>query len=500
MAAPSDAFNRKQERSPTSATLLREPLLRSSANTVTVRVQSVPSRERLKPASSKASNGSDSPLARGPGFLVSVRRLPREVWVVLAIDFLNSYRSFGFRSVQYQYLTNEFGLSDLDAGSYLGMQAWLLVIFGMVGAMLVDAWGVRKTALWALSVASVSRGILTFTTDENWMLISLLGLAPFGEAVLSTGIYTVALKKLTTVETRAFAFGVQYSIFNLAGAMADTAADVLRRHDFVVGHWLPFAEYLGGSTWSGLRMHVFVTWLAVLLCLAIAVPFLHDSVLIPLQGPPSPFLGLPPSSPPPLSDAEVAALRAGANAAQRERGYVIAPLPRGGNGNGDGQPQLMQRNLAPSPIFGRANIEALKTASSPRTWLNAARNATGRAAENTRNLCALPEFWRALWLSCCLFFLSKQWGDMDQLLPPFLERHFGVGAPIYTSAHRTRRRLLVQEPPPMAPPISFLALLLPRPLRHSCEPCKPCEPCEPRVLLGMQTIVPANALPWLFAN
>ena len=234
--------------------------------------------------------------------------------------------------------------------------------------------------------------------------------------------------------------------------------------------------------------------------LAIAVPFLHDSVLIPLQGPPSPFLGLPPSSPPPLSDAEVAALRAGANAAQRERGYVIAPLPRGGNGNGDGQPQLMQRNLAPSPIFGRANIEALKTASSPRTWLNAARNATGRAAENTRNLCALPEFWRALWLSCCLFFLSKQWGDMDQLLPPFLERHFGVGAPIYTSAHRTRRRLLVQEPPPMAPPISFLALLLPRPLRHSCEPCKPCEPCEPRVLLGMQTIVPANALPWLFAN
>ena len=30
------------------------------------------------------------------------------------IDFLNSYRSFGFRSVQYQYMVNEYGLSDVE--------------------------------------------------------------------------------------------------------------------------------------------------------------------------------------------------------------------------------------------------------------------------------------------------------------------------------------------------------------------------------------------------
>ena len=422
----SDPFaNRAADRSPSSATLLREPLLRSSANTVTVRVRSVPSKDRLPPPSYKAADEEPTP----SGFIGNLKKLPREVWVVLAIDFLNSYRSFGFRSVQYQYLTNEFELSDLDAGYYLGIQAWLLVIFGMIGAMLVDACGVRQTALCALSVAAVSRGILTLTQDRDWMLVSLLGLAPFGEAVLSTGIYTVALKKLTTVQTRSFAFGVQYSIFNLAGAFADVAADELRQHDFYVGRWLPFAEHLGGSTWSGLRMHVFITWLAVLLCLAIALPFLHDAVLIPLEGPPSPFVGLPPSSPPPLSNEEVAALRRGATAKQRALGYIVAPLPRG-----QGVKPPPQMPLAPSPIFGRANLEALKTASSPTTWLNAARSAMGRATENTRNLCSLNEFWRALWLSCCLFFLSKQWGDMDQLLPPFLERHFGVNAPIYLSA------------------------------------------------------------------
>ena len=52
--------------------------------------------------------------------------------------------------------------------------------------------------------------------------------------MLSTGIYTVALKKLTTPATRGFAFGVQYGIFNFAGALADVAADLLRTHDFEV--------------------------------------------------------------------------------------------------------------------------------------------------------------------------------------------------------------------------------------------------------------------------
>ena len=78
----------------------------------------------------------------------------------------------------------------------LGIQAWLLVVFGLLGSMLVDAWGVRNTAICALSVATVSRGVLVFGRTRQAALIALLVLSPFGEAVLATGIYTVALKKL----------------------------------------------------------------------------------------------------------------------------------------------------------------------------------------------------------------------------------------------------------------------------------------------------------------
>ena len=67
----------------------------------------------------------------------------------------------------------------------------------------------RRTAIASLSVAVVSRAVLTFGRSREALLLALVGLSPFGEAVLSTGIYTVALKKLTTPATRGFAFGVQ---------------------------------------------------------------------------------------------------------------------------------------------------------------------------------------------------------------------------------------------------------------------------------------------------
>ena len=137
------------QRSPKASTLLREPLLRGSAQQVSVRM--------LRRRSTTESADCGSFLRRGAE---SLQQLPREVWVVLLIDFLNSYRSFGFRSVQYQYMVNEFGLSDVETAYWLGVQSWLLVIFGMLGAVLVDAYGVRRTALASLSVAVVSRAVL----------------------------------------------------------------------------------------------------------------------------------------------------------------------------------------------------------------------------------------------------------------------------------------------------------------------------------------------------
>jgi len=399
------------QRSPKASTLLREPLLRDSGQQVSVRLKGTETWfQRSAPPDMRS---------MWQKIVDSCRELPREVMVVLLIDFLNSYRSFGFRSVQYAYMTNEFGLSDVDTAYLLGVQSWLLVIFGMLGAVLVDAYGVRSTALASLCVAVVSRAILTFGRTREALVFALLGLAPFGEAVLSTGIYTVALKKLTTPATRGFAFGVQYGVFNLAGALADVAADSLRTQDtLIVPEGVPL---IGGMAWSGMRTHLLGTWLALLASLGVAIPLLWDVVIINLHEPPAPLSPTFSSSPPPrsfLQMSELEALRATATPEQLDRGYVVRPDPR--LARGARRAAAAAQAPPASPPHSVASVATWAVAASRRSW------------RSLRALLAMRVFWRALWLSVCLFWISKQWGDLDQLLPAYLERQFGEDIPIYT--------------------------------------------------------------------
>ncbi len=118
-----------------------------------------------------------------------------------------------------QYFTNEFGLSDTECGSLLGLKATLDVVFGMAGSLGIDAFGVRKTAIIALSMAIIGRFLLAFGRTQQALYTACLFFSPFGEAFLSVGLYKVALKKLTTPRIRPLAFAIQYATFNFAGAL-----------------------------------------------------------------------------------------------------------------------------------------------------------------------------------------------------------------------------------------------------------------------------------------
>ena len=121
------------------------------------------------------------------------------------------------------------GLDDLEAASVLGTSASLHVAFGLIGAVLTDAIGVRRVALTALSISVVGRGLLAFGRSRTSIYAAFYLFSPAGEALLATGLYRVALKKLTTPKTRAFAFAVEYATFNLSGALADVCIDAFRR-------------------------------------------------------------------------------------------------------------------------------------------------------------------------------------------------------------------------------------------------------------------------------
>jgi len=202
--------------------------------------------------------------------------LPSQVFVVLLLEALNSYRNFGLRFVQYNYFVNEFGLSDTETGSLLGLKSTLDVIFAIMGSLATDALGVRKTALLALSMATVGRFLLAFGRTRTHLYIACLFFSPFGEAFLSVGLYKVALKRLTTPRIRPLAFAIQYATFNFAGALCDVFIDHLRRQD---------DQVFLGQVFTGMRVFVASTWVAVVVALVVALFLLQDLVVTDPEDP-----------------------------------------------------------------------------------------------------------------------------------------------------------------------------------------------------------------------
>jgi len=306
--------------------------------------------------------------------VVAFTALPNSVRLVLLLVFLNSFRSFGLRFVQQLYLTNEFGLDDLEAASVLGTSASLHVAFGLIGAVLTDAVGVRRVALTALSISVVGRGLLAFGRSRTSIYAAFYLFSPAGEALLATGLYRVALKKLTTPKTRAFAFAVEYATFNLSGALADVCIDAFRRR----GDALLF-----GEVYTPTRQFLVLTFVVVCASWLLVALHLRDESVVEADD------GSPVASAPPPTSYSLTAWRAWQS---REAARQAATL-----------------RVVASHAGGRPSAK----------WSDVA------ATLRTR------EIWRVVAMSLAVFGVAKQWTEVDQLLPPFLERQFGEGGGIF---------------------------------------------------------------------
>ena len=94
-----------------------------------------------------------------------------------------NHSSFGFRFVQYNYITNEFGIGDTKAGALLGVKGIVDLIFGLAGSILVDIFGVRKVSVVALSVAIVGRTLLAFGRTKVALYLALFFFSPCGKVI-----------------------------------------------------------------------------------------------------------------------------------------------------------------------------------------------------------------------------------------------------------------------------------------------------------------------------
>lgn len=159
--------------------------------------------------------------------VLALRGSPRALWIVYAVKFLESIAYFSVYNLLILYLSDDLGLSDVDAGWHAG--AWLTVISLVMffSGFVADSLGIRRAML--LSILSCLAGRLTIAlTSDKW-------LAFFGLYVMTWGVasiiptMTAAVRRYTTKETVSFGFSLFYVVMNVGGLVAPLMVGSFRR-------------------------------------------------------------------------------------------------------------------------------------------------------------------------------------------------------------------------------------------------------------------------------
>jgi hypothetical protein len=395
--------------------------------------------------------------------------LPSQIYTILLLEFLNTFRSYGLRIILFNYITNEYSIRDVDAGALLGIKSVIDIGVGLVGCIAVDFVGVRRLSLLALSMAIVSRALLAFGRSTNVLYAVLFVGSPLGDALLSIGLYRVALKKLTTPRTRPMGFAISYAVQNFAGVCVAFLVDWMRSGDdievdfkLIGGIYTPVRQfvvrdciYLAISVGFMYHVNAFyltnklltrkqvVTWLVVLLTFVIALLYLED-------------LTVTDSNDPDTTDLQV---KFDKESSKNDKNKTVYPAISSDDALNHKtlEPELGQCSLIrpAKPMFDSSNfyrwlphifnqkeIEQLAKSCKYQTFHTIhAKTTIAKSSpiqsihqfiQQLLSILQLRNSWRVIVFSFATVLVSLQWTASDISLPPFLERRFGEEIPIYT--------------------------------------------------------------------
>ena len=156
-----------------------------------------------------------------------LRGSPRELYLMFFTK-VTEYSAYGAAQMAFVlYLHKDVGLSDLGAGSYIGLWSVLLTAIMMVVGAVCDSIGIKKTLLVGCYLLLFSRAMMPLF--NNIWLVSLLGFVPMAAGIAITGpVLSVGIKRYTTKEGAALGFGLFYTMMNVGWAIGGWIFDFVR--------------------------------------------------------------------------------------------------------------------------------------------------------------------------------------------------------------------------------------------------------------------------------
>ena len=136
-------------------------------------------------------------------------------WWLMVLKFLESYSYFTLSQVLVIFLHTEFGMSDMEAGIIYGVWGFMITASGMLFACVNDSLGVRNALLIGFVLEMIGNSFLVMTTNPDVAKILLFTILPVSSS-LGIPMLTIGVKRFTHSGNRGFAFGIFYTVMNVA--------------------------------------------------------------------------------------------------------------------------------------------------------------------------------------------------------------------------------------------------------------------------------------------
>ena len=168
-------------------------------------------------------------------------------WWVMVLKFTESFTYFALSQVLVIYLRSEFGLTDIEAGTVYGVWGFCISFWSIMMSCVNDSLGIRKALLIGFSLEIVGNFLLAFARTRALAFVSLFGILPLGSC-LGIPMLIIGVKRFSPEETKGFAFGIFYTVMNVAALASGPVVDL-----FNIGRE-PQDPYIEGTFITGNRM------------------------------------------------------------------------------------------------------------------------------------------------------------------------------------------------------------------------------------------------------
>lgn len=144
----------------------------------------------------------------------------------------------------------------------------VITLTGILTSWVNDSLGVRKATLCGFFLSFISFMVLALTESLDAVYAMIFFLLPLGES-MGIPMLTVAIRRCTTQKNRGFAFGLYYSVMNVAALVSGPVVD-----GFNIG--LPDGAQVAGRVLSGNRFIILTCAFATLCSFLVSLLVLKD--------------------------------------------------------------------------------------------------------------------------------------------------------------------------------------------------------------------------------